>query len=181
MDEETRLVPTDDSTVEAEFVPAPLAPGELAAKVLAVLDLIAEHIPGLQSPHPATAAKVRGARTVPREGVTAVISAVEALPELQAIGTLDPDDAKDTLQSHDDLGIVGDRLAMLLKAVRYTREAQWASLVGSATQTLSIAAIMAKEPENAHIAAHVANIRRHVGRKNGATGKKKAVKKSDTD
>ena len=43
----------------------------------------------------------------------------------------------------------------------------------------SIASIMAEDPENADIAAHVANIRRKLGRRNGAMGKRKKPPESD--
>lgn len=168
MDAETALVPT----VEAEIVPVPWVAGELARNIVAALDVIAESIPDLQTPHPSTARRVRGARTVSRDDVISIVAAVEALPQLQALGTLDTHQAHDVLESMDDYRVIAERLAMLLAKVSYTREARWASLVAAATITYSIASTMATDPENGDIAEHVANIRRKFSRKSGSKRKK---------
>lgn len=91
MDEETRLVaPEDDltSAVEAEIVPP--AADELTRKIVAALDLLAAQIPDLQTPNPATARRVRGARTIPRAGVLAILAATEAEPRFGHPLAVDP-------------------------------------------------------------------------------------------
>jgi hypothetical protein len=40
-------------------------------------------------------------------------------------------------------------------------------------QAFAIASTMAEDPEEAEFAAHVATVRRHLGRRNAATGKRK--------
>jgi len=63
--------------------------------------MIAAVIPDLRKPHPATAKKVRGARTVPREAVSSIVAVVEAPPVLQNVLPLDIDRAHEVLGSTD--------------------------------------------------------------------------------
>lgn len=165
MDEETQLVPVPEVTA--------LTADEAATKVVAVLDMIAALIPDLRTPHPATAKRVRGARTVSREAVTSIIAMVEALPALQRLSTLDTNRAHQVLDSMDGLRLVAERLAMLQAQVKFTAEARWADLVSEAMAALAIAGGLAKVPAHAATAAHVATVRRHLGRTNKPKGKKK--------
>jgi hypothetical protein len=57
--------------------------------------------------------------------------------------------------------------------VKYTAEARWAELTAEAMAAYGIAGVFAKKQKDAHLAAHLATIRRHLGRRNGATRKKK--------
>jgi hypothetical protein len=131
MDDETRLVPAQDESALTEKETAAVVPvtvDELAVKVLAALDMIAAVISDLRKPHPATAKKVRGARTVPHEAVS----------------------------SHRRHG--GKRRLCSRTSCRWTSIELmrfWAPRMSTGS------------------AAHVATVRRHLGRRNAATGKRK--------
>ena len=180
MNDETRLVPTRDERAlrDAEPVmPVPVSVDELATKVIAALDVIAAIIPDLRTPHPATAKKVRGSRTVSREAVSSIIAMVEASPTLQKL--MNTDRAREVLASADDYRLLGERLDVLRAQVKYTAEARWAEVVAEAMAAYTVASIVADDPKKAEIAAHVATVRRHLGRRNGATGKRKKEPKAE--
>ena len=174
MDEETELVPTQAAITLAEggSVPVPVGLDELTTKVVAALDLIAAIIPDLRKPHPATAKKVRGARTVPREAVVSIIAMVNASETLQRLKVMDTGRAQEVLQSRDDFRVLAERLAMLHGQVKYTIEARWAEVVKEAMAALEVASALATDPREGELAAHLATIRRHLGRRNAATGKR---------
>lgn len=160
MDEDTRLVPSE--RVAPVLTPAE----ELAAQIVRAIDIVAARME-LETPHPATAKRVRSARTVSREFVAAMIAAVEALPELQRLRSFDSAEAREVLQGRDPMRSVADRIAMLMASVNYTIEARWARIAGAALDTFRVASAMAVDTDNPELAAHVEVLRRHLGRKNG--------------
>lgn len=165
MEDETGIVPSESAA------PALIEAEELAVHVVRALDVIAERM-ALETPHPATARRVRSARTVSREFVAAMTSAVDALPELQRLRTFDSDEAREVLQGRDSMQAVADRIAMLMASVNYTIEARWARIAGAALDTFRLASAMADVSDNPELAAHVAVLRRHLGRRNGTKTKK---------
>ncbi len=182
MDEETRIVSVQSTSVKAREVTdvAPLATDELAEKIVAALDAIAARIPDLRAPQPETAKRVRGARTVPREAVVAILAAIESVEQLQQLSKVDPESAHEEFETLDALRLVNDRLSMLQSRVRYTIEARWAELVSSLLHAYTVGNALADE-RDPDLLAHLANIRHHLGRKNGASGRKARKKKDDTD
>ena len=185
MDDETRLITTGDSralAVSETTAIVPVAVDELATKVIAALDLLAAIIPDLRKPHPETAPKVRGARTVSREAVTSIVAMVEASPALQTLKTMDTERAHEILSSSDAYRLVAERLEMLLTQVKYTSEARWAEVAAEAMSSYHMAGILARrgrDSERGELAAHLATIRKHLGRRNAATGKKKKEPKAE--
>jgi hypothetical protein len=179
MDDETRLVPAQDGsalTKKETTAVVPVGVDELATKIVAALDMIAALVPDLRKPHPATAKKVRGARTVSREAVSSIVAMVEASPMLQKVLPMKIDRAREVLGSTDAYRLLGERLDVLRAQVKYTAEARWAEVVAEAMQAYTIASTLAEDPKEAELAAHVATIRRHLGRRNAATGKRKKTK-----
>lgn len=179
MDEDIRaIVPLENSaTSEADGAQelAVRPPEQVAAEVAKIIDLIAERLE-LVTPHPSTAARVRGARTVPREFVLSMMAAAERRPDLPMLGQFDSARARAVLQSTDVCRLVAERTAMFLASLNYTIEAQWATVVADAMHTLSVASILAKDSKNAALAAEVENLRRQLGRKGVRKKKKKVVK-----
>lgn len=175
MSEETRLVPQPDGGSPSEIEKAPSKAlanvAQEVAKIVTALDIISEHLQ-LEHPHPSTARRVRGARTVPREFVLSTIDSVDALPSLQNLGTLDTDEAREVLEKQDALRTIAERVAMFLTAANFTLEARWSRVAEAAMKTYKIASIKAEDPANADIAAHVEVLRRHLGRKGGKKKKK---------
>lgn len=175
MNEETRLVPAQvTSALTAETTPfAPVTVAELTTKMIAAIDLLAALIPDLRKPHPVTKKKVRGARTVPRDALVAIVAMVEASRVLQSPQLVDIDRAHEVLQFDDGFRVLDQRIEMLRAQVSYTVEARWAELVTEAMDAYHMAKRYAKDPRYPELAQHVAIIRGHLDRKNGTTGKKK--------
>ena len=168
MGEETReIVPLETSALE-EIGPSPgaltarAAADQLAAQVTSIMDMIAERM-ALESPHPSTAKRVRGARTVPREFVVGLTALVEWMPSLGR--HFDTTAAHNVLESMDAQKQLAERTALLLASMKYTNEARWATVVAAAMLTFSIAAIAAKDPRNAELAARVESLSRLLGRR----------------
>jgi hypothetical protein len=93
MDEESRLVNKPATATELaetdQSAIAPVSVDELTTKVFAALDMIAALIPDLRKPHPETARKVRGGRTVSREAVASIVAMTESSPAVQEMNVLD--------------------------------------------------------------------------------------------
>ncbi len=181
MNDETKPLPLDlplPLTV-AETAPPALNPYEQqAANIVAVLDLIASRMPGLEAPHPSTSRRVRGARMVPLEFVLALIDAVETTPRIQAMGLFDAADARHALQANDGSRTVARHLETLLTNINYTVEARWSKVAQAALQTYLVLRLKAKDPKNADLAGHVEHLRRLLGRKEAAKGRKKRAPKA---
>jgi hypothetical protein len=177
MDEESRLVPQESTATELaetdQSAIVPVGVNELTTKIFAALDVIAALIPDLRKPHPETAKKVRGGRTVSREAVVSIVAMTEDSPAVQEMNVLDVDRAHEVLASTDAFRLLAERLGRFQAEVKYTAEARWAELTTEAMVAYSIAGVFAKKQKDGHLAAHLKTIRRHLGRKNGATGKKK--------
>jgi hypothetical protein len=166
VDEESRL-----AVVTVESAPSVSAAERLAAQVVGALDVIAAHL-NLETPHPKTAGRVRGSRTVSPEFMSSMIASAEALAQLRVFG-FDPEKARLALQSKEAFRIIAERLAMLLASVNYTMESRWAEVVADALTAYALASRQAGKPKNPELAAHVANLRRHLGRTNRAGKSKK--------
>lgn len=174
MDEETRLVRAELSRALADpdtIALNPVAVYELASKVVVALDVIEAIIPDLRTPHPSTAKRVRGARTVPREAVIAIVAMVDAWPSLR--NCLNLERAHEVIEHDHNFRVLGDRMERLRKQVSYTLEARWAEVTEEAMAAYHMAKVYAKQPKNAALAQHIAVIRGHLDRTNGRTAKKK--------
>lgn len=182
MNDETRLVPVRDegALTDAEpAAPVPVSVDELTTKVVAALDMIAAIIPDLRTPHPASAKQVRGGRTVSREAVHSIVALVEASPRLQKVTQMDTARAREVLGSADAYRLLGERLDLLRAQVRYTAEARWAEVAAQAMLAYSVASVLADDPTEPELATRVETVRRHLGRRNGATGKRKKEPKPE--
>jgi hypothetical protein len=182
MEEETRLVQAqlNRALAKAETTEmVPVAVYELTTKVAAALDMIAALIPDLRTPHPATAKKARGGRTVPREAVASIVAMVESSPALQEMKLLNTEHAREVLEYDDGFRTLDEQLERLRRQVRYTVEARWAEVAFRSMNAYAMARRLAKEPCYADLAAHVATVRQHLARKNGATATKKGKPKPE--
>ena len=161
MDTPFHLVPPLESPS-----PTVTAAERLASEIAEAIDAIAARIPQLEAPHPSTATAVRGARTVSREFIVSMIAAVEAMPELQSVGTFDTEEARATLQFIDAFGPVADRLAALLASVNYTMASRRAKVAAAAMTTYAVAKGLARDPGGASLVVHLDILRHDLGRKN---------------
>ena len=176
MNEETRIVPAQVTRALADqetMTLVPVSVAELTTKMVAAIDLITALIPDLRKPHPATKKQVRGARTVPRAAIVAILAMVEACRVLQKPQLLDPERAHEVLEFDDGYRVLDRRIEMLRAEVSYTVEARWAELVSDAMNAYHMAKRYAKNPRYPEVAHHVAIIRDLLDRTNGTTAKKK--------
>jgi hypothetical protein len=177
VEEDTRaIVPLEGSAPSETDAAQELTvhpPEELAAGVAKVLELIAERLE-LETPHPSTARRVRGARTVSREFVLSLMAAADRRPDRPFFAAFDSAEARAVLQSEDAYRLTAERTAMFLASLKYTIEARWAKVVADAMHAFKMASIFAEDPKNADLAAEVENMGRHLGRK--GIRKKKAKK-----
>lgn len=179
MDEENRPVPAQVITALTEEDPpalVPVAVEELSTKLVAALDIIAALIPDLRTPHPATAGKVRGARTVSREAVLSIVAMVESSAVLQELNLIDTERAHEVLEFDDGFRLLDERIDRLRRQVRYTAEARWAEVASQAMKAYLMARALAESRKCADLAPHVATIKRHLDRRNAATAKRKKAK-----
>jgi hypothetical protein len=168
MDEVTRVL-TNKETASL----APVTVDEVSTKIIAAIDVIASLIPDLRTPHPRTEKKVRGARTVPREAVLAVIAMVESSSLIRSMKLFDPEHGREVVELDDGYRLLDERLDRLRRQVRYTVEARWAEVASTAMDAYMMAKRHAKDPCHADLAAHVATIARHLDRSNGTKAKAK--------
>lgn len=182
-DDQNELVPAvrieENALAERERPEAAIAlrsPDEVATEISKVLAVISERL-ALEAPHPATAKRVRGARTVPRGFVLSLLAAAERRPDL-ALARFNTTRARDVLQSGDALKLLSEQAAMFLARLNYTYEARWAEVVADALSTFTIASILAEDPKQADLAAEVENLRKQLGRK-GKGGRKKKEQKPE--
>jgi hypothetical protein len=101
-----------------------------------------------------------------------MIASADALPEFRAFG-FDPEKGRQALQSKEAFRIIAERVAMFLASVNYTMESRWAEVIADALAAYSLASRQAAKPRHPELAAHVATLRRHLGRTNKADKSKK--------
>ena len=168
---ESRVPSEADAAQELAVRP----PDQLAAGVAKVMDLMAERL-GLETPHPSTARRVRGARTIPRDFVLSMIAAAERRPDFPFLGEFDSAEAREVLQFADAYRLVAEHTTMFLASLNYTIEARWAKVAAQAMHKFTMASIVAENTENAELAAEIKNLQKQLGRK--GRRKKKAAKKT---
>ena len=151
----------------AEPVPLP-APAitpyqKIAAQLSAAINDTVVQIPGYNDDLSNIAKHLR--RRVRPEFVGMTVAAVDASPELQGVNQLDTTDCRDTQQFSQafqpmaDLFLsVGRRMALLIR-VREVKSGR------SALSIYNIAKRLALNPNNTHVAVHVANLRAELRRK----------------
>ena len=156
---------TISTMTDEPHTPTTTASDLLAAEIIAAIEAIAARIARLEGPHPSTAPRVRGARTIPDAAIISMIAAVEREPQLQALGTFDGDNARAMLQFNHAFDHVLDRLNMLTASLSFTMEAWKAEVVSELLRTYDIMKGLARDPR-AGMMEHVATLRRDIGRTN---------------
>ncbi|HEY0157489.1 MAG TPA: hypothetical protein VGF28_09410 [Thermoanaerobaculia bacterium] len=174
MDQKLRLVQTDTKAPEPE--PRVLNPSErAAAEVAALLDEIVARIPRLTAPAPGRKNSVRGARTVRREYVVAMIDVVERHRELTEVRVqLDAAQARETLEFRDAFRPIAMRLAVVLKSLTFTMDARWAAVVQQALAAYAMAQAISGAPGRESLAAELELVAKDLNRKDKPKKKKEA-------
>jgi len=149
---------------------------QLAAEFCKQLDEIAATIPKLELTHASTAKFVRSHLNIPTEFLATAIAVVEQVPELLSVNRLDIASARDTLQFIEAFRPVADKVVSVAKSLSDTISARKATLAADALQIYSIAKGLSRDPNSAHIAAMVANLKRDLGRRGRTKGSTNAAK-----
>ena len=169
MDPKLRLVTSETAAPARELN----ANERAAAEVLALLEEIAARIPRLTGPSAEKNKRIRGARTVPREYVLAMLDTAETqLDDTLVLQTLDPADARDTVEFNAAFRPVARRLAVLLQSLNFTMAARWTDVVGRALKAYGMAKATSELPGNETLAAELELVAKELNRK----GKKKRKK-----
>lgn len=119
----------------------------LAAELMELISAIIERIPELEAPHPSSAGRVRGARTVSKDAIIAMTGVVESYPELRR--TFDVEAAHEMMQFNSALRPVMRALNDAATRLSYTMELKKARVAFSFLRTYKIAQALARDPEYA--------------------------------
>jgi hypothetical protein len=171
-----RTVAAGDASAEPGISPTVTHYQQLATEVCKQLDVIAASVPRLELKHPSVAKSTNSLLNVPMEFLATAIAVVDQVPELQNVNRLDVAAARDALQFIQAFRPVADKVAALFKSVTSTINTQQAGLAVDSLQTYAIAKGLARDVKSAHIASHVANLKRDLGRRGRPKGSTKAAK-----
>jgi len=150
-----------------------------AALVRKVLKEAAKRIPGLKAPHSSTARRLSGHRTVPKEFIRGIMSAVDGVAELRALGKFDLDEAHAAFQFEAAFRPVADQLALMLASLNYTIDSRIAGVAVEALQAYTLAKGLARDGRNRNLTTRLRSLKRDLGRK-GPRKKKKATTPEST-
>jgi len=137
---------------------------QAAARAFAALDELEAIIPNFEAPHPSTAKFVRAHQVLPLQFLATAISAVEQEVQLQRVEKLDVAAGRDALQFIEAYNAVVDRGEAFFRKLRFTLNSKKATPMFQALQIYDIAQGLARDPGSAGIGAHVANMKRDLGR-----------------
>jgi hypothetical protein len=152
------------------------AVGDGVKKAFALLD-------NFEAPHPSTVKFVRGLQNVPVAFIRTTVSAVVETPELQDAQRMDVSEARDALQYGDAFMPLVDLVDGFSRALKFTIDARRAKVAADALQIYDIAKGFARDPGSAHVASHVENMKRDLGRgrpRTRITAPQETVAKADT-
>jgi hypothetical protein len=143
---------------------------ELANQFSAQLDELLAIIPNMEASHVSIATFVRSHLNVPTEFLATAIAAVEQTPELDAVGKLNVVAARDTLQFIEAFRPIHDKIVSVANRLKFTLNSRRATLAADSLQIYNIAKGVARDPASADVAAHVANMKRDLGRRGRPKG-----------
>jgi len=169
-------VAATDAPTEPGISPTVTHYQQLATEFCKQLDAIAAIVPKLELTHASTAKSIRSRLNVPMEFLATAIAVVDQVPELQSVNRLDVASARDALQFIEAFRPVADKVAAFYKSVTSTIATRQSDLAFASLQTYAIAKGLARDVNSAHIAAHVANLKRDLGRRGPAKSSTKAAK-----
>jgi hypothetical protein len=172
----TNRIVASDTAAEPGVTPTLTHYQQLAAEFCKQLDEIAATIPKLELTHASTAKFVRSHLNIPTEFLATAIAVVDQVPELLNANRLDITAARDTLQFIEAFRPVADKVVSVAKSLTDTMAARKATLAADALQVYSIAKGLARDPNSAHIAAMVSNLKRDLGRRGRTKGTPNAAK-----
>ena len=137
----------------------------LASELVAAIDQITAIMPQLAEVQIAVSKYTRGQLGIPERFCATAVAAVEQLPDLLGLRTLDPAAARDTLQFLDAFRTVRDRGEAFSRNVKFTFDSRKAELIRDSLQVYYLAKGLARKTRNPDLEAHIANMARDLGRK----------------
>jgi hypothetical protein len=165
-------VPITEGEIPPTVSPTVTHYQQLANSVMQALDQLSEVLPQLEATQFATTKFVRSHLSVSIEFLATVISAVEQLPELQAVNKIDVNVGRDTLQLLEAFRPLYDKVSALRKKLKFTMMFKRAALTTSTLQVYDIAKALARDANSAELSSHVENMKRDLGPR----GRKKKAK-----
>ena len=138
---------------------------QLASELVAAIDQMTTIMPQLEEAQIAIAKFTRGRLGIPERFCASAIAAVEQLPELLGLHTLDPAAARDTIQFLDAFRAVLDKGEAFHRNVKFTFDLRKAELIRDSLQVYYFAKGLARRTRNPELEAHIANMARDLGRK----------------
>jgi hypothetical protein len=138
---------------------------QLVAEAFAALDQILGIIPKLEEAEASGRKVASGRLGVPAAFVATVVSAVEQLPELAAAKKLDPVAARGKIQYLEAFRPLYDKLFTVTRRLNFALLYMKDSVVFDSLQVYRIAKQHASDQRSPLMAAHVANMKRALGKK----------------
>lgn len=136
---------------------------QLAAQLSASVTQTIEQIPGYHDDLSGLAKKAR--RQVTSDFISMTVTAVEASEELTGVKQLDPVQTRDSEQFSDAFQPLSDLLISVARRLDLMIKAKDLKAGRGALAIYSIAQRLAKNPNNTHLAVHVANLKAELKRK----------------
>ena len=137
---------------------------ELGNELLAAFDQIATIIPKIVEAESATPKEVRANLGVPLAFCATAISAVEQLPVLAAATKLDPVKSRNLLQFIEGFTPLSDKMSGLSRRLRHALRAAKSQLGTETLHTYRVAQGVASDQRSPIVNAHVAAMKRDLGR-----------------
>jgi hypothetical protein len=160
---------------------------QLNAHFSAIIAEVAEQLPAPKAEHVRHPALLRAHLSIPLVFLGSAVAAVEHIPELQAIGKLDPLEERDTLQLIDALRPLRTNVAVLYRVLANLINSRQAALAVKALDTYDMVKSLARDPNNVQVAVSLATLKRDLGRSGSRRKKTDApvpatpVQKEDDD
>ena len=156
-----------DGTTAPPAIPSPTMTRyqQVADNFAKALDEVIQLIPDLQIVHVSKTNFVRSHANLPIPFLATAVVAVDDRPELNVLDKLDVNVGRNKLQFLDAFRPMSDKVRTFSANLDFTVASVRADLGASALQVYWIAKGIARSPEGAAVAAHVANMKRDLGRR----------------
>jgi hypothetical protein len=137
---------------------------QIAVDFMKAINDVGTVIPPLDDADVNTRKFIRGHANIPDKFCLTALVAAEQVPELGAVNKLDIGTGYDTLQFLDAFRSALDTADAVIQDLRFRLMARKATLASQALVLYDIAKGLARDPRSAHVAAHVSDMRRDLGR-----------------
>lgn len=149
---------------------------EIAVDFMKAINEMGTIIPPVGDADVNTRKFIRGHANISDKFCLTAVVAVEQIPELSAVNKLDVSAGHDTLQFLDAFRSALDTADAVIQDLRFRLMARKATLASQALLVYDIAKGLARDPRSAHVAAHVADMRRDLGRAGALAARRAQLK-----